>query len=308
MITLTVGAPKRGLIDHPCVGRLEVADDVGLVHCPFETDLVWTQGPPARLPARAVDANKGTFGHAAIFAGSLGYHGAAVLAANGALRAQPGLVSVYPQTPVYAPVACQLQAAMAHPWQQNTAPPKNCTAMVFGPGMAAEDVPDFCKEAVREHWRKSPQAIIVDASALDWLRPGAALKDAIRVITPHPGEAGRMLGSSAREVQEDRVAALRELSKRFGNCWVVLKGRHTLVGRRTGPVFINGSGNPYLAQGGSGDLLSGYLVGLLAQPAWQENAASAIRFAVWKHGAAADALAQTQLNWTVEDLARRLGA
>jgi len=129
----------------------------------------------------------------------------------------------------------------------------------------------------------------------------------VRVITPHPGEAGRLLGVTAKEVQADRVAALRQLSRRFGDCYVVLKGHHTLVGRASGPVFINCSGNPLLAQGGSGDLLGGYLAGLLAQPACQKDPLAAIRYAVWRHGAAADGSTTSRCLWTIEDLASNLG-
>ena len=116
-----------------------------------------------------------------------------------------------------------------------------------------------------------------------------------------------MLGTSATEVQADRPAALRALSKKFCDCWVVLKGHRTLVGRAEGEVFVNISGNPHLAQGGSGDLLGGYLAGLLAQPEWRKDPLLAARFAVWQHGAVADELAETQVNWTVEDLAQWLG-
>jgi NAD(P)H-hydrate epimerase len=149
--------------------------------------------------------------------------------------------------------------------------------------------------------------VVADASGLDWLESGPVSADAIRVITPHPGEAGRILGSSAASVQADRLSALRELSRRLGNCFVVLKGHQTLVGCATGPVFVNSSGNPWLAQGGSGDLLGGFLAGLLAQPDWQKDPMTAIRYAVWQHGAAADRLAETQSNWTVEDLSGQLG-
>jgi NAD(P)H-hydrate epimerase len=101
---------------------------------------------------------------------------------------------------------------------------------------------------------------------------------------------------------------VRELSRKLGNCWVVLKGHQTVIGRSTGPIFINPSGNPYLAQGGAGDLLGGYLAGLLAQPTLQGDVGRTIRFAVWQHGAAADQLeASCQKNWTVEDLAEVLG-
>jgi ADP-dependent NAD(P)H-hydrate dehydratase / NAD(P)H-hydrate epimerase len=97
------------------------------------------------------------------------------------------------------------------------------------------------------------------------------------------------------------------LSKRLGDCFVVLKGNQTLVGHATGEIFVNSSGNPYLAQGGSGDLLGGYLAGLLSQPDWRKDAVTTIRYAVWQHGAAADRLCATQANWTVEDLSRHLG-
>lgn len=309
-ITLTVGAPKAGLLKAPhFVGRLEVLSSVGLVDCPFAGDLDWTlpedfDGLPPRRP---VAGHKGSFGHLAIVAGSLGYHGAAVLAARGAARAQPGLVTVYPHEGAYAPVASQLQSAMVHAWQAWEPFPETCTAILFGPGLAREDLPEVLKEEVMPLWKESPLAMVVDASALAWLEPGTTPPGSTRVITPHPGEAGRLLDLSPEQVQADRVAALRALSERFGNCIVVLKGSQTLVGQSTGKVFINSSGNPMLAQGGSGDLLGGYLAGLLAQPQWQAQPITAARYAVWQHGAAADRLSHAQSNWTVEDLAGAIG-
>jgi NAD(P)H-hydrate epimerase len=310
-ITLTVGAPKRGLLNAPRnVGRLEVLADVGLVPCPFDSELNWTlEKDFAQLPPRRpVESNKGTFGHLIIYAGSLGYHGAAVLASHGALRARPGLVTVFPQESVYAPVASQCQSIMVHPWQTGRELPKSCSAILFGPGLAAADLSDKMKKEMRTHWRKTPLPVVADASALDWLQTGPTPAGAIRVITPHPGEAGRILRSSAASVQADRLLALRELSKRLGDCYVLLKGNQTLVGNSSGKVFINSSGNPFLAQGGSGDLLGGYLAGLLAQPAWQKDPITAIRYAVWQHGAAADRLSDSRANWTVEDLSRELGS
>src|SRR5204863_3760188 len=108
-------------------------------------------------------------------------------------------------------------------------------------------------------------------------------------------------------VQADRLKALRQISNQLGNPWVVLKGHQTLIGQSSGPVFVNSSGNPHLAQGGSGDVLSGYLAGLLAQPALQADVLKTIRYAVWQHGAAADRLQETRRNWVVEDLADVLG-
>jgi NAD(P)H-hydrate epimerase len=196
---------------------------------------------------------------------------------------------------------------MVRPWLAAQPLPNGTTAILFGPGLAAEKLPPALKKEARAHWNKFPGPMIVDASALDWLEPGETHRAAVRVITPHPGEAGRLLGITAKEVQADRVAALRELSRRFGKCWVVLKGNHTLVGRASGAIFINSSGNPQLAQGGSGDLLAGYLTGLLAQTACQQDPLTAIRFAVWQHGASADETSHSGHLWTIEDLALNLG-
>jgi NAD(P)H-hydrate epimerase len=309
-LTLTLGAPKKGLLEAAeFVGRLEVAAEIGLAPCPVEAELNWTLAEEfAGLPPRRDCAgNKGDYGHAAIVAGSLGYHGAAVLTARGAQRAHPGLVTVFPQPNVYVPVAGQLEAVMVHPWRAGGPLPKNCTSILIGPGLAAQDLPETMMKEMRALWRTSPLAMVVDASALDWLEPVPAPVEAVRVITPHPGEAGRLLRCTASQVQAARMASLRALSKRFSNCWVVLKGHQTLAGRSTGEVFVNSSGNPWLAQGGSGDLLGGYLAGLLAQPAWRKDPLLAARYAVWQHGAAADHLTETQPNWTVEDLAQWLG-
>ena len=143
---------------------------------------------------------------------------------------------------------------------------------------------------------------------MDWLETGNLPPGIIRLITPHPGEAGRLLGTNSAAVQSDRLGALRELSRRFGNCYVILKGSQTLIGRAKGPVYVNSSGNPILAQGGSGDLLSGYLAGWLAQPACQKDPLSTIRYAVWQHGAAADLVAGQRPNGTIEDILNELGS
>jgi NAD(P)H-hydrate epimerase len=147
----------------------------------------------------------------------------------------------------------------------------------------------------------------VDASGLDFLAAEPFPKKFIRVLTPHPGEAARLLKSSPQKVQADRVGALRELSKRFGGAWVVLKGHQTLIGRETGTIFVNGTGNPQLAQGGSGDVLAGFIAGLLAQPELQSDVEKTLCHAVRAHGAAADTLSQQRRNWIIEDLADEIG-
>lgn len=311
-ITLTLGAVKRGLLEAeaaPFVGRLEVAADIGLAPCPFATEMRWVTADDFKNfpPPRPASGHKGTFGHLVILAGSMGYHGAAVLAARAAQRAQPGLISVVTMPAVYMPVAAQLQAVMVAPWTEEWTFPSTATAIVLGPGLAAKPVPESLLRLVRRLWLDSPQAVIADASALDWLPSGACAGDAVRVITPHPGEAGRMLRMTAAEVQSNRPQAVRELSRRFGHCHVVLKGQHTMVGRDGESLFVNSSGNSRLAQGGSGDVLAGYLGGWLAQPELRKDAGAALRFGVWRHGATADALEVSQPNFTIEELAVRLG-
>jgi NAD(P)H-hydrate epimerase len=181
------------------------------------------------------------------------------------------------------------------------------TGALIGPGLAAADVPDQMKLLTRHFWKDTVLPVVADASALDWLPMDPLPKNAIRVMTPHPGEAARLLRSAAQQVQANRLNALRDVSGRHGHAWVVLKGHQTLIGRSTGDVYVNSSGNAHLAQGGSGDVLGGYLAGLLAQPDLRADVAKTIRYAVWQHGAAADRLQARRAGWTVEELVDELG-
>jgi NAD(P)H-hydrate epimerase len=313
-VTLTVGAPKTGMLQQnawPFVGRLEVAGDVGLIPCPLAGELNWTLPDDFENfpPRRAVAGHKGTFGHLAIVAGSFGFHGAAVLAARAAQRAQPGLVTLFTQENVYHAVASQLQSAMVKLWTPELKLLEDASGVLIGPGLAALDVTDQMKGIIRRFWRDWPLPLVVDASALDWLAAQQTMaRNAVRVVTPHPGEAARMLNTTVAHVQADRPRALREISRRFGNCWVVLKGHQTLIGRAEGEIFVNPSGNPHLAQGGSGDALAGFIAGLLAQSRLcGTDVEKTIRYAVWQHGAAADELQAKRANWVVEDLVTELG-
>jgi NAD(P)H-hydrate epimerase len=311
-VTLTIGAPKAGLLAQNAwafVGRLEVADDVGLTPCPHASELNWTLPEDFRNfpPRRFVAGHKGMFGHLGIIAGSLGFHGAAVLVARAAQRAQPGLITLFTQESVYYPVAAQLQAVMVNLWTPDLKLPDTASAVLIGPGLAAPGLADAMSMSTRKIWRDSLLPVVVDASTLDWLPMGPSAKNAIRVLTPHPGEAARLLNLSKQQVQANRPQAVREISRRFGNCWVVLKGHQTLVGRSEGEIFVNPSGNPHLAQGGSGDVLAGYLAGLLAQRPLQADVGKLIRYAVWQHGAAADKLQAGRANWVIEDLIGELG-
>ncbi len=311
-ITLTVGAPKTGMLAAPAwpfVGRLEVADDVGLVPCPHKSELNWTLPEDFHSfpPPRPVADHKGSFGHVAIIAGSLGFHGAAVLAARGAARA------ARPRDVDHAG-KCLFRHRLAVAVRDG-----ECVAA--GPEISRSHRRGACRSGpggARRAGKTPPRSaalvalsdcpLIVDASALDFLVTGPFVKRFIRVLTPHPGEAARLLNWPVQKIQFDRVTALREISKKFGDCWVVLKGHQTLIGRSEGEIFVNPSGNPHLAQGGSGDLLSGFIAGLLAQPALQAEVVKTLCYAVWQHGAAADKLQAARANWTVEDLANEIGS
>ena len=153
-VTLTVGAPKTGLLAPaawPFVGRFEVAGDVGLVPCPHTGDLKWTLPDDFENfpPRRIVAGHKGSFGHLAIVAGSFGYHGAAVLATRAAQRAQPGLVTLFTQENVYHAAAAQLQSAMVKVWTPEIKLAESASGVLIGPGLAALDVTDQMKGIIR---------------------------------------------------------------------------------------------------------------------------------------------------------------
>ena len=311
-VTLTIGAPKTGLLAPAAmeaVGRLEVADDVGLIPCPFKSELnVILPGDFVGFPpVRKIAGHKGTHGQLTILAGSLGYHGAAVLATRGAQRARPGLISLHTPESVYYPIAAQLQSAMVQVWSPGFNPPDDIDGLLAGPGLAAPNLPAEVRMTIRRSWRVGQHSMVVDASGLDMLAPEPFPKNVIRVMTPHPGEAARLLRIKPEDVQANRVGMLREISKRFAGCWVVLKGFHTLIGRAEGDIFVNLSGNPWLGQGGTGDVLAGYMAGLLTQPDLKANPAKVICHAVWEHGAAADCLHSRCSNWTAEELADEIG-
>jgi len=142
----------------PFVGRLEVATEVGLIPCPVSSEIRWTlpQDFIGYPHPRPVATHKGTYGHLAIIAGSLGFHGAATLAARGAQRAQPGLITLYTHEPVYHVLASQLQAVMVSPWQPEITFPGEHSAFLIGPGLAAADVPEQMKRLARHLWTASP--------------------------------------------------------------------------------------------------------------------------------------------------------
>lgn len=262
-----------------------------------------------RFPSqRNIDGHKGSFGHAAVVAGSSGYHGSAVLATYGALRARPGLTSCIVQPEILAVVAAQLAAPMVRAWTANLRLPETTSSLLLGPGLASTEIPIALRDWCLRLWNDFEAPLIFDASALPWLPKRVHTSPYCRVIIPNPGEAASLLSCKSEQVQADRLTALRLLSRQMGNIWVILKGYQTLIGRFEGPVWVNSTGNIGLAQGGTGDVLAGFLGGLLAQPRLASIPERTLPYAVWEHGAAADRLERRTLNWTSEDLAEEIGS
>ncbi len=259
----------------------------------------------ARLPRREADTNKGSFGSVLAAAGSMAYRGAAALCTEGALRAGAGLVYLASVEPVVQMVlsrtpeccACGCRTAAnggIHP--QDAAALRSWfagknTVLLAGPGLGEGAAP-ICNALLG---KKAPwSAAVLDADALNALAAGR-LKGPLPkqcVITPHPGEAARLLHTTVGEIQADREAAARQLAETY-QCVAVLKGSGTLIAVPGGEVYHNSTGNAGLAKGGSGDVLAGLLAGLLAaglkQGCSAEDAAVA---AVWLHGAAGDRCAK----------------
>ena len=251
------------------------------------------------LPPRDPHAHKGTYGTVVVVAGSATMLGAAILTSRGALRGGAGLVraclpaALQPAFMSAVPSAtCVAREAPCAEWLDEA------SAVVVGPGLSTAPA---TLEAVHALLREATVPMVLDADALNVLAPlqtSLATRAAL-VLTPHPGEAGRLLGRSASFVNADREIAALELAQRSGHV-AVLKGAATAVcdGRR---MFVNHTGNPGLATGGSGDVLAGLLGALLAQ---KMNPFAAACLAVHAHGAAGDLVARrlSQTGLIAEDL------
>lgn len=255
------------------------------------------------LPPRGATSHKGDFGHVLVVAGAQGYSGAARLAGEGALRSGAGLVTVAVPTSIQDVVAGGLAEAMTRGLPSAAAGTfavaagveaamlaRGRSACVVGPGITTgDDVGRFLEGFLA---LAAGVPMVLDADALNLLASGAGTLTAAApaVLTPHPGEAARLLGVSTAEVQADRNAAAHRLAAMTAGA-VVLKGHETLVAARDGRIAVNRSGGHGLAKGGSGDVLAGLIGGLLAQGLGAFEAAC---LGVFVHGLAGD-IAQAQV-------------
>jgi hydroxyethylthiazole kinase-like uncharacterized protein yjeF len=284
--TLTFIAAKPGLhtLDGPdhC-GTVQV-DDLNLAIPAPEGQLVSPESFRPQLRPRRRNSHKGSFGSAAILGGAPGMAGAALLAGRAALRLGAG--RVYVGMLERLPVDPLQPELMLRPAAEALS---LATAAAIGPGLGQSATAlDLLRRAL-DH----AIPLVLDADALNLLAAHPVLRDKVSrreaptLLTPHPAEAARLLGSSIDEIQADRIAAAQALARQ-SRAAVALKGCGTVIARPDGSWLVNASGNPGLASAGSGDVLTGMILALLAQ---QWPAETALAAAVHLHGAAADALA-----------------
>ena len=280
-LTVTIAARKLGLVLDATakVGKVCVVGLGGPVHLAEECKphAHWIDRSMVRawLPALAVDAHKGTRGHLLLIAGSEGKTGAAALAGRAALRAGAGLVTVATTQAAQAAIDAKLWEVMSvafapgddavdDSYRQLAALAARMKAVAIGPGIATG--PGMAA-LVRRFVVECSAPMVIDADALNHLGQDVSLLASAagaRVLTPHPGEMARLMGTTVDEVQTQRLVLVRSLAAKAG-CVVVLKGARTLVAEADGTVYINPAASSALGTAGSGDVLTGVIGALLAQ-------------------------------------------
>ncbi|MFZ5818139.1 MAG: NAD(P)H-hydrate dehydratase [Bacillota bacterium] len=306
--TVTFGLPKLGLFQFPgadLAGRMIVVD-IGLAEAAIEAEQIsveLTRSEMVRswLPSYSRDAHKGTRGRVLVAAGSRGMTGAAALAGEAALRVGAGLVTVAAperSQPVVAAIRPEFMtlaipesaeggfaAEAAEPFLQRAA---KADALAVGPGLGTDpETQQFARAVVAA----ASAPLVLDADAIKAFAGRAELLAQCPVplvITPHPGEMAHLLGLSVEDVQNDRFAAVRRAAD-VTKAVVLLKGAYTLIAEPGGQVFINPTGSRALGTGGSGDVLTGIIAGLLAQGLGAPEAATV---GAYMHGLAGDRLAE----------------
>ncbi len=253
--------------------------------------------PKGLLPPRQPDTHKGDVGHVFVLAGSVGLTGAATLCSMGALRAGAGLVTLGIPESLNDLMEVKLTEVMTKPLPETKARSLSLQALpeivtftqhvdvvALGPGLSRQT---STGQLVRQALPKLLKPCVVDADGLNALAGQLQVLKRLThpvILTPHPGEMARLTALSRAEVQRDRQRIAEEFAKKY-RAVVVLKGHRTVVANVDGEVFINETGNPGMASGGCGDVLSGMIAGLLGQRLAPFDAA---RLGVHLHGLAGD--------------------
>ena len=298
------GADHAGVIDVVDIG-LDAADPDALLGPALAEVPDFADDLAGLWPVRGGGDHKGRSGHLAVVAGSRAMAGAAILACRGALACGVGLLTLVTAAEAYprlADLPPEVMVVVADDATLQRLPEiREPTAWVVGPGLGGgEPLTAQASATLEEIWRTRTAPAVFDADALACVggAPGGP-----RVITPHPGEAGRLLGSSSGAVQADRFRAARALAR--PGVVGLLKGRNTLISTPDRPISVNPTGGPVLATGGSGDVLAGMIGALLARGlgTWD-----ATRVGAWLHGAAGDWLAERAGPHTATDIAAAVPA
>ena len=253
--------------------------------------------PSGFLPPRAAETHKGDVGRVFVIAGSVGLTGAAALCGLGALRAGAGLVTLGLPSSLNDLMAIKLTEVMTTPLPETKrrtlstrALPdllsiiERVDALALGPGLSQEAE---TKQLVRQLLPRITKPCVVDADGLNALADEPQLLKRLTlpvILTPHPGEMGRLIRQSAEQVQSDRERTAKEFAKLY-HVVTVLKGHRTVVANVDGELYVNDTGNPGMASGGMGDVLTGMIAGLLGQKLSLFDAA---RLGVYLHGVAGD--------------------
>ncbi|MDR1165463.1 MAG: NAD(P)H-hydrate dehydratase [Deltaproteobacteria bacterium] len=311
-LTVSLGTYKAGLFsgNGPKLAGLVRLGDIGLsppMLSPAPLGILLTKEYVSTLlPLRPRDGHKGTFGHAVVAGGSPGKTGALTLAALGALRAGAGLVTAAHPKSFAAIFAQKLTAIMTLPLDESPGAALgqsaadallefmgNKSALGLGCGMGLSESAASCALTLAA---RLPLPLVLDADALTLLAPSPRAllsRAAPTVLTPHYGEAARLLSVSSAEIARDQLESSRQIARERGAI-VVLKGPRTIIARPDGRFFVNDSGSPILATGGSGDLLTGLITGLLAQ---KMDPFKACALAVYAHGLAGEIAAEAKGPW-----------
>ncbi|WP_027409128.1 NAD(P)H-hydrate dehydratase [Anoxybacteroides tepidamans] len=302
-MTMTIQYPKLSAYTFPTAdyyGELVVVD-IGIPprslehHAAFRQ--VWMKEDVIRtLPTRKRSAHKGTHGKGVVVGGSRNMTGAVMLAAKAALRSGAGLLTMAIPDAIYDAVASWIPETMYLPCSSKNGYfagdinfiNLDIDAIAIGPGMGRTE---GTKQAVQAALREDVP-VVLDADALFFWNEYVSLvkkRTSPTIVTPHPGEMARMLGTSIGAIENDRFHVSRQFAIDYG-VYVVLKGPYTIVATPDGKQYINTTGNPALAKGGSGDVLAGIILAFLMQ---HRSIETALSNAVWVHGKAADLLVQT---------------
>ena len=313
--TVTFTAPKVAHIFPPASSRMGewVVRAIGTPAELMENDpslrldLVTREEVRWVAAPRAPESHKGNFGHVLVLAGSVGKTGAAALAANAALRAGAGLVTVATPKSAMPIVAAHAMEYMTEPLPETEAGTislgaldrldelvKGKTVLAVGPGLG--QAPGTA-ECIRTAVNKYDLPLVLDADGLnafagcaESLRPKSLAFNSPTILTPHPGEMARLTGKSTAKILAARIETTREFAERQGHV-LVLKGFRTLVASPDGQVYVNPTGNPGMATGGTGDVLTGLIAGLLAEFPFRPAALTAVA-GVYLHGLAGDIAAR----------------